>query len=311
MRWLTDFREGLETFIRGLAHERKVPDTPKPAPEPGPDPTHGPPETLPATEPPTMTTLGLGWLPDIPDHRDALFGVAETITPPEYLPKQVDHSQFHGPVVSQGQTSSCVGQSVKNASEYLYRAYIGEPSFTGSALHAYFNARYLGVGSIKVTDSGSYIRNGIKGAAQYGLCPEPLWPFNIDNVNIKPPGPTYNESNKREIRDYLRLTTLDEIKNALAKGYPVIIGFSCYDSFFTDKAAKTGLVDLPAQGEKLRGGHAVCLVGYSDLSKRLKFKNSWGPSWGDRGFGYLDYGYISPNLSDDYWCIRPKIEAAK
>lgn len=41
------------------------------------------------------------------------------------------------------------------------------------------------------------------------------------------------------------------------------------------------------------GNHAILIVGYDDANGGwFTFKNSWGKSWGDGGFGRLTYGYI-------------------
>ncbi len=45
------------------------------------------------------------------------------------------------------------------------------------------------------------------------------------------------------------------------------------------------------------GGHAVLLVGYDDERRIFMFKNSWGPNWGDRGYGYVTFDHVD-NYSD-------------
>ena len=37
--------------------------------------------------------------------------------------------------------------------------------------------------------------------------------------------------------------------------------------------------------------HAVLIVGWDDARKAWKIKNSWGPRWGDRGFGWVAFGH--------------------
>jgi hypothetical protein len=44
--------------------------------------------------------------------------------------------------------------------------------------------------------------------------------------------------------------------------------------------------------DTVRGGHAVCIVGYRD-DGRFIVRNSWGTTWGDNGFGYLHPDYIT------------------
>lgn len=45
------------------------------------------------------------------------------------------------------------------------------------------------------------------------------------------------------------------------------------------------------------GGHAVLLVGYNSEKKLFVFKNSWGPKWGENGFGFATAEHID-NFSD-------------
>ena len=47
-------------------------------------------------------------------------------------------------------------------------------------------------------------------------------------------------------------------------------------------------------------GHAICVVGYSDPRQHFIFKNSWGEDWGDDGYGYIPYSYMSM-YSWDAW----------
>jgi C1A family cysteine protease len=60
---------------------------------------------------------------------------------------------------------------------------------------------------------------------------------------------------------------------------------------------------VPKKGERLEGGHAVMAVGYDDNARRLLIRNSWGPSWGDRGYGTLPYEYVEKGTADDFWVL--------
>ena len=46
-------------------------------------------------------------------------------------------------------------------------------------------------------------------------------------------------------------------------------------------------------------------VGYDEAKQCFVIRNSWGTGWGDKGYFYLPYGFITDsNLSDDFWCIE-------
>jgi C1A family cysteine protease len=61
---------------------------------------------------------------------------------------------------------------------------------------------------------------------------------------------------------------------------------------------------MPRPYETLLGGHAVLAVGYDDARRAFFIRNSWGASWGDKGYGTMPYQYLAEsNLSDDFWTI--------
>jgi C1A family cysteine protease len=84
-----------------------------------------------------------------------------------------------------------------------------------------------------------------------------------------------------------------------------------YDSF--SSVGNDGLMVMPdVTREYLRGGHAVCMVGYDD---KIKFKdgkmggfivrNSWGENWGDNGYFYMPYSFaLSYQFAADFWFIQ-------
>jgi C1A family cysteine protease len=47
-----------------------------------------------------------------------------------------------------------------------------------------------------------------------------------------------------------------------------------------------------------RGGHAVALVGYTP--DRFIVRNSWGTTWGDKGFGYASSAYAQAAFTESY-----------
>ncbi|WP_413294453.1 C1 family peptidase [Bdellovibrio sp. HCB185ZH] len=53
------------------------------------------------------------------------------------------------------------------------------------------------------------------------------------------------------------------------------------------------------KGEITCAGHAVLLVGYNTELKAFMFKNSWGPNWGDRGYGYVTFDHVN-EFSDQF-----------
>jgi len=104
---------------------------------------------------------------------------------------------------------------------------------------------------------------------------------------------------------------LNQMKGCLASGYPFVFGFTVYESFESQHVVTTGVVSMPAAGEKVLGGHAVVAVGYDDTTQRFIVRNSWGPGWGKGGYFTMPYAYLTDsNLSDDFWTVRLVAQAA-
>ncbi|CAF1649392.1 unnamed protein product [Adineta ricciae] len=96
------------------------------------------------------------------------------------------------------------------------------------------------------------------------------------------------------------------MKSCLAQGFPFAFGLRLYRSF--DRASTTGVVPMPNTSERIRsshGSHALLAVGYSDHSRSFIVRNSWGADWGDQGYCYIPYDYMTnPELCFDAWAVR-------
>jgi C1A family cysteine protease len=105
------------------------------------------------------------------------------------------------------------------------------------------------------------------------------------------------------------------MKGCLISGYPFVVGIEIYSSFESQSVAKTGYVPMPnTLTEQFLGGHAIICLGYNDnlYGGVWIMKNSWGSSWGDRGYFYLPYAYLTSNsLAGDLWKITKVTMAAR
>jgi len=207
----------------------------------------------------------LGWLPDIPDVRDVYFRAIYMV--PRELPPRVDLRAGCSPVEYQGDLGSCTAQALAGALEYLELA---------------------------------------------ALRSRPLQPAFHDlsrlfiYYNERAAMGTVREDSGAMLR--VGIKTMARLGACKEQLWPYDVArfaskppARCY----AEAAARTGLIRLPRSGERMLGGHAVMAVGYDDARGRLRFRNSWGEQWGQKGYGEMPYDYLTRReLSDDFWCIQ-------
>jgi C1A family cysteine protease len=245
---------------------------------------------------------GYGWVRDLPDARDFMYA-APLARLAKGLPPSIDLRSKCPPVYNQGQLGSCTGNGIAGAIEFDQRK-LGKKAFTPSRLFIYYNERVM-EGTVN-QDSGAQVRDGIKSVATIGAPPETDWPYDIKKFADKPSPAAYTDAKQDLVLSYARVTQmLTQMQGCLADGYPFVFGFTVYESFEGNAVAKSGIVPMPAIGEKVVGGHCVVAVGYDDAKRVFIVRNSWGTGWGIKGYCLMPYEYLlRPNLADDFWTIR-------
>lgn len=237
------------------------------------------------------------WKPDKPDSRDYKY----TLTA-KAQPNIVDLRPYCTSVEDQGVLGSCTGNATAGAIELLNKR-AGKQTDV-SRLFIYYYERLI-EGTVNY-DSGAYIRDGIKATYTYGASLESLWPYTVTKFKTKPTTQAINDGARRKVTLYQRIADHAGCLDALSNGYPVIIGFNVYSSFEDYSVASTGIMPYPnTRTEQLLGGHAVLLVGYDKTRQVYIVRNSWGTSWGDRGYFYMPFQVIqNTQMSSDFWIIK-------
>lgn len=219
--------------------------------------------------------------PSPPDERD--FPLSR-ITRPVSLPPSVRLDGLISKIRFQAGCGVCVGKAVGAA---------------GSAGHGkdlsslYVYARCKQEDGIP-NEEGTYIRVANKIIHKEGTVPEEVLPYTLSaeaGSCLMLPQITSAMTEKAapyKIKAYARLWTMDEIKQALAAGKLIVAGIWVTSAFMDwDGKGKIGVPD-----GTIYGGHAVMFCGYDDSRYAIRGLNSWGESWGDKGFFWLDYANI-------------------
>ena len=260
------------------------------------------------------TRYRFGWIPDHGDPRDRSYAFWSALRAEE-LPQAVDWAkviQKYPSCYDQGQTGSCVGQSLARMFHLreLLQGFPLTPALSPSEgarvikpspMFIYYNARLME--GATDADNGCQIRDGLKTLLVDGCCDDSAWPLNVKFVTTKPFDSCYDEARAHTGLVYRRVdsTNLQDLLSALALG-PVVGGVSVFTSFMD---AKNGEVQLPGDADSFEGGHALCWTGYDQGAKRFTFDNSWGASWGNHGRGSVPFDYLTDaDLADDFWLLQ-------
>ena len=261
-----------------------------------------------------MTKFKLNFIPSPPSEKDFKFKlpVAFKATNP-VLPIKVDLSNNCTSVKNQGTIGSCTAHATVSLMEYIHHA-CGDrldKQDLFSEKFTYYVTRVNIMYQNPDEDTGAYLRTATESLVKYGVAREELCPYD-ESYSDQPSKAAYKDASRNQaiaygrIKEYesesKRIQTLMSCKLSLSEGKPFTGGFICYENLYD---GENGMIPSPV-GNQI-GGHAVFFVGYDDNISCFKFKNSWGPEWGDKGYGYLPYEYLLKGLLTDMWTVT-KIE---
>lgn len=114
----------------------------------------------------------------------------------------------------------------------------------------------------------------------------------------------YKKKSKRPLTTKQKNSLIEEFKSVLSRNIPIFYGLAHDKNLDNDDHGFVPTPDmktfLPAEDDLSTADvHAIVLVGYGKYNPSkprtnyFKFINSWGSSWGHKGFGYLEEKYIA------------------
>ncbi len=155
--------------------------------------------------------------------------------------------------------------------------------------------------------AGSSCRGAMKGWHRHGVCLETTWPYRDSQEKvtfIAPKSGWDDEAANCPLGGYYRVNkdSITDMQAALCEVGALFVSANVHAGWFP-KANRwptlQGLayIRLPTIIRE-QGGHAFALVGYTELG--FIVQNSWGPSWGTKGFAILTYpDWLKHNM--DAW----------
>lgn len=274
---------------------------------------------------------GLGYVPDLADVRDfakedakEIFNKLSLETDPTAIPVSNDFRSRFTAVRNQGNLGSCTGfSSIVGVLEYYFKN-TNNDTTQFSPLFQYKMTRNLM--NLK-GDTGASIRASLKSLAVFGAVPEKDYPYTTDltkfdlepNENLKFLAQNFQALKYVRVdqRNLLQSDILKELRKYSAANVPITFGFTVYNDAWrqANMTGSEGAFPFPTTTDDIAGGHAVCIAGHNDskvITNRSNgtkttgaflFKNSWGSSWGNKGFGWLPYKYVESQIAQDFWLL--------
>jgi hypothetical protein len=243
-----------------------------------------------------------GWIPDLPDHRDRIFAAPPTTL--GALPPRADLRAGCPPAYDQGNSAAAprrrspgrcnsTRRSRRRQTSSRPRAY---SSTTTSASSRGRTTRTLARCSVTAS----------RACRSRGAPHEKLWPYVISRFRTKPSPPAFKDGARHEAILYQRLLQLiDQLKACLRTATRSWSGFPCMRASRAATSRRAGVCPCPALANPCWVATAVVAVGYDEPQRRFIIRNSWGTSWGMRGYGTMPYDYLlDDGLSADVWTIR-------
>jgi len=272
---------------------------------------------------PGVPTTGAGLLRDHADFRDLTLdapAVREAISklrrrrgPRSAKPAQVDLREFISspPIPHGAQVTAAV--AVLGLVQYFERRTVGDVA-AGSPRFLYYTARRL---AGTTGDNGAGLRTTLKALVRFGCPPAKYCEFDAaahDSAACDAAPDAFAFGFQREFADlrYVRLDpptasgseVLQTLKNSLAAGFACTAGATIGDA-----AVEAGGIPYPTRHDSVAGATGFTVVGYDDAYRirstkgALLIRGTFGPEWGEQGFGYLPYRFVEDRLAYDFWTL--------
>ena len=237
--------------------------------------------------------------------------VSDTILPVPVNAKYVDLRNKFSYIKNQGTQGACLAFALSSILEYLQRVRIpGKADFSEAFL--YYEARKKA--GQEDEDNGSYFVYAIECLKNEGICHENFMPYNEYDHTTPPSEKAFDDALQYRVTTVNTVNQeLKDLKSALYNGYPIVISVAMFSSFGN---GKNGVIPMPSKGDyqnyQYSGQshlfHAMVIVGYDDNRKLFIVRNSWGESFGDNGYCYLPYDYITDFNLTNYACTITEVK---
>jgi len=207
-----------------------------------------------------------------------------------FITVSVDLRSMFGPTRNQGPRPTCMAFAASDTHAALRGGW--SPL---SCEYAFYQAqRRAG----RPPNKGALLSSTLETLREDGQPEENGWPYlsvtPTDFASWAPPtevGALFGRNGTRTNASF------DEVIGELNQGRPLIILLTLSRSFYGP--SPQAVVDPgPGEAPEPERRHAVVALGHGAIEKHraILIRNSWGPSWGNDGYGWLTERFLNPRL---------------
>ncbi len=221
------------------------------------------------------------------------------------VPDSLDLREEWWDIRSQGATGACVGFATADGVlrwKYMKAGLITESDYPSPRFIWMANKETDNITSYPTTfleTAGTQTKLALRVARRYGCVLEEDLPME-GGLSPLSAAVFYTKASRFRILSYHNLgRRLNMWKRWIYLQGPVLTRLKVDKTW--DLASQTGGHLKRHQAKTVRGGHAVCLVGFTP--DYFIVRNSWGTNWGDQGFAYAHIEYAEKAFKEAYGAV--------
>lgn len=221
-------------------------------------------------------------------------------------PASIDLRREWWMIRDQGKTGACVGFATADGllrwqytkKKMMKKTERPSPRFIWMANKETDNLTRYPTTFIEPAGTSTKLALGI--AQKYGCVPEHMLPMD-GGLSKLPTSVFFSIAAQFRVTGYYNLgRDLNHWRTWIARVGPVLTRLEV-DRTWKSATATNGKLENYEKLDPPIGGHAVCLVGYT--TKYFIVRNSWGTSWGDKGFAYSSNAYTIEAFTEAYGAV--------